>query len=194
MTFRVSGKNFDIGESLRTQIEERIEEAVKKYVDGATYTGHATVDKDGTGFRTYCVLHLSSGVTLEAHGYSHDAHVSFAEAAERMEKRLRRHKRRLRDRHNGQGVDRHAFAEQTAYKIIEPISDESVDQEEYHPVIVAETTSNLHKLSVSDAVMELDMTGSPVIVFRHASHGRVNVVYRRRDGSIGWIDPSSEAA
>lgn len=194
MTFRVSGKNFDIGDSLRTQIEERVADSVKKYLEGGTYSGHATVDKDGTGFRTYYVLHLSSGVTLEAHGYSHDAHVSVAEAADRLDKRLRRHKRRLRDRHNGQGTERHAQSGKTAYAIIEPLSDEIVAQEEYHPVIVAETTSHLHELSVSDAVLELDMTGSPVIVFKHALHGRVNVVYRRRDGSIGWIDPSAEAA
>jgi ribosomal subunit interface protein len=194
MTFRVSGKNFDIGESLRHQIEERIAEAIHKYIEGGTFTGHATVDKDGTGFRTYCVVHLSSGITLEAHGYAHDAHVSFAEAAERMEKRLRRYKRRLRDRHNGQGVDKNSLVSKSAYKIIEPITDAHAEEEEFHPVIVAETTSNLHSLSVSDAVLELDMTGSPVIVFRHASHGRVNIVYRRRDGSIGWIDPSAEAA
>jgi ribosomal subunit interface protein len=194
MTYRVSGKNFDIGESLRRQIEERIAAAIKKYIEGGSYTGHTIVDKDGTGFRTYCVVHLSSGITLEAHGYAHDAHVSFSEAAERLEKRLRRYKRRLRDHHHGQGVDRNITASKNTYTIIEPLTDEHADDEEFHPVIVAETTSNLHRLSVSDAVLELDMTGSPVIVFRHASHGRVNVVYRRRDGSIGWIDPSAEAA
>lgn len=194
MGLRVSGKNLDIGEALRAQIEERLSQAITKYLERGSHAGHVTVSKEGTGFRTYAVLHLSSGVTIEAHASAHDAYASFSETAERIEKRLRRHKRRLRD-HHGAPVNGRAAPEAMPSYVLEPLSDEVVEADgDFHPVIVAENTASLHELSVSDAVMELDMTGSPVVVFRHAGHGRVNVVYRRRDGSIGWIDPPAEAA
>ena len=100
MGLRVSGKNLDVGEALRGQVEARVASALGKYFDG-DYSGHVTVAKDGAGFRTECVLHLSSGVTLEASGAAHDAHASFEQTADRIEKRLRRYKRRLKDRQGG---------------------------------------------------------------------------------------------
>lgn len=193
MTLRVSGKNLDIGEALRGQVEARVEAAISKYAEGATYTGHVTVSKDGTGFKTDCVLHLSSGVTLEAHGNAHDAYASFSESAERIEKRLRRYKRRLRA-HSGNGANGKTAPLEAASYVLEAPGDDVEEAEEFHPIVVAESTTSLHTLSVSDAVQELDFTGAPVVVFRHAGHGGVNVVYRRRDGTIGWIDPSGEVA
>ena len=99
---RVSGKNIDIGESLRAKVETRVAGALAKYFDGS-YSGHVTVAKDGTGFRTDCVLHLTSGITLEASGLAHDAYASFDQTAERIEKRLRRYKKRLKDRSGNRG-------------------------------------------------------------------------------------------
>lgn len=190
MTLRVSGKNLDIGEALRTQVEERVASALSKYFDG-DYTGHVTVAKDGIGFRTECVLHLSSGVTLEASGAAPDAYASFDQTAGRIEKRLRRYKRRLKGRPNG-ASGRDGGAVESAYSIIEAPGEEPREEEgEFHPVVIAETTKSLHRLSVSEAVVELDMTGAPVVVFLHAGTGRLNVVYRRRDGAIGWVDPPS---
>jgi ribosomal subunit interface protein len=190
---RISGRNLDIGEALRAQIEERLAQALTKYMDRGSYSGHVTVGKDGTGFRTDAVVHLSSGVTIEAHGNAHDAYASFGETAERIEKRLRRYKRRLRDHHAGNGAIRPDPIEMNTY-VLETPSDDFEDQGEFHPVIVAESTSSLHEMAISDAVIELDLTGAPVVVFRHAGNGRVNVVYRRRDGSVGWIDPPTAAA
>ena len=97
MALRVSGKNLDVGEALRSQVESRVRSALGKYFDG-DYSGHVTVAKDGAGFRTECVLHLTSGITLEASGAAPDAYLSFDQTAERIEKRLRRYKRRLKDR------------------------------------------------------------------------------------------------
>jgi ribosomal subunit interface protein len=190
MALRVSGQNLDIGEALRAQVEGRVASALSKYVDGA-WSGHVTVARDGSGFRTECVLHLASGITLEASGAAPDAYASFDETAARIEKRLRRYKRRLKDRQAGaerrpQGADGTA---ESAYAVLESPGDEVVDEGEYHPVVIAETTRPIHRLSVGDAVVELDLTGAPVVVFRHAGTGRVNVVYRRRDGAIGWVDP-----
>lgn len=194
MTLRVSGKNIDIGDALRTQVDERLAAAIGKYAEGATYNGHVTVAKDGAGFRTDAVVHLSSGVTIEAHGNAHDAYASFNETAERIEKRLRRYKRRLRDNHHGHGnANGRAAPDPMPSYVIEAPGEDYEDEGEFHPVVVAESTASLHRLAVADAVLELDMTGAPVVVFRHAGHGRVNVVYRRRDGTIGWVDPPADA-
>jgi ribosomal subunit interface protein len=192
MALRVSGKNLDIGEALRSQVQARVAGALTKYVDGP-YSGHVTVTRDGGGFRTDCVLHLTSGITLEASGAAGDAYASFDQTAQRIEKRLQRYRRRLKDR-LGPGSARQAEAVDGAYAIIEEPTDEALEDGAYHPVVIAEDTRALHRLSVSEAVIELDLSGAPVVVFLHASTGRVNVVYRRRDGAIGWVDPTAGQA
>ena len=190
MPFRVSGKNIDIGESLRSRINQRVGEATAKYFDGG-YSGHVTIGKEGFGFRTECVIHLDSGIVLEAQALAADAYASAEQAALRIEKRLRRYKRRLKDRPVAR--DDHAPNEPDvdapSYVIAAPEHDSDEEGTEFNPVIIAETTTALKQLSVSEAVMELDLTGVAVVVFRHAGHGRVNLVYRRSDGHIGWIDP-----
>jgi ribosomal subunit interface protein len=193
MTLRISGKNMDIGEAMRSQVEARLVSALGKYFD-RDYSGHVTVARDGTGFRTDCVLHLASGVTLEASGAAHDAYGSFDQTAARIEKRLRRYKRRLRDRHPTNGRGGEVDGRDAAYTVFQaPEEDwEEGEEAEFHPAVIAETTKALHQRSVSDAVLELDMTGAPLVVFLHAGTGRVNIVYRRGDGMIGWIDPPAE--
>ncbi len=186
MALRVSGKNLDIGEALRSQVQDRMAGALSKFFDGG-YTGHVTVTRDGTGFRTDCVLHLASGMTLEASGAAQDAYSSFDETAGRIEKRLRRYKQRLKD-HPSSPHGRGSGLE-AAYAVFEAPTDESVEQEGYHPVVIAETSKPLHRMAVSDAVMQLDLTGAAALVFIHSSTGRINVVYRRGDGAIGWVDP-----
>ena len=191
MSFRVSGKNIDIGEALRTRVSSRVAEAVDKYFNGG-YSGHVTVGKEAFGFRTECVVHLDSGIILQSDAMAGDANSSADQAAERIEKRLRRYTRRLKDRHAARANGRHAEALSTVDApsyVIEAPQDEADEATEFNPVIIAETTTVLRSMSVSDAVLELDMTGGPVVVFRHAGHGRINLVYRRPDGHIGWIDP-----
>ena len=186
MTLRVSGKNLDIGEALRSQVQARMAGALSKYFDGG-YSGHVTVARDGTGFRTECVLHLTSGMTLEASGAAGDAYASFDQSAMRIENRLRRYKQRLKGRFGPPGGRTNTL--EVPYAVFEAPSDEAVEEETYHPMVIAETTKPLHRFSVSDAVMQLDLTGAAALVFIHASTGRVNVVYRRGDGAIGWVDP-----
>jgi ribosomal subunit interface protein len=191
MAFRVSGKNIEIGEALRTRMDARLAQALAKYFDGG-YSGHLTVGKEGFGFRTECVVHLDSGMVLHADGMAGDAYSSADEAALRIEKRLRRYKGRLKDHHASRGSnDSFAAIDAPSYVIAAPQNDDADEQQtgQFDPVIIAESTTSLRRLSVSEAVMELDMTGAPVVVFRHAGHGRVNLVYRRFDGHIGWIDP-----
>ena len=191
MSFRVSGKNIDLGEALRARVSERIAEATGKYFDGG-FSGHVTVGKEGFGFRTECVIHLDSGIMLEAEALAADAYASAEQAAVRIEKRLRRYKRRLKDhqmaRTDGRARDL-AGIDAQSYVIAAPEHDSEDEVTAFNPVIIAEATTALKRLSVSEAVMELDFTGVPVVVFRHAGHGRINLVYRRADGHIGWIDP-----
>jgi ribosomal subunit interface protein len=191
MSFRVSGKNIDVGDALRARITARIAEATAKYFDRG-YSGHATLEKEGFGFRTECVIHLDSGVVLETVAHAADAYASADQAALRIEKRLRRYKRRLKDypatRVDGEAVNELA-GDARSYIIAAPEQEALEEAIEYNPLIIAETSLELKRFSVSEAVMELDLTGSPVVVFRHAGHGRVNLVYRRSDGNIGWVDP-----
>jgi ribosomal subunit interface protein len=187
MPFRVSGKNIDIGEALRRRVSARLAEALDKFFDGG-YSGHVTVAKEGFGFRTECALHLDSGVTLEAAATAADAYASADHAALRIERRLRRYKQRLKDR---QTIRANAAVdiEAPSYVIAAPEPDGHDEVTALDPVIIAESTTALKRMSVSEAVMELDMTGAPVVIFTHAGHGRLNLVYRRADGHIGWVDP-----
>ena len=191
MPFRVSGKNLDIGDALRTRVNARVADAMRKYFDGG-YSGHVTVGKDGFGFRTECAIHLDSGITLHTDGMAADAYSSADQAALRIEKRLRRYKNRLKDRAASTN-DGAVFAGAQSYVIAAPDHESEDEITDFNPVIIAESTTTLKRLSVSEAVTELDMTGAAVVVFRHASHGRVNVVYRRTDGHIGWVDPPAAA-
>jgi ribosomal subunit interface protein len=196
MSFRVSGKNIDVGETLRSRINERIAEATAKYFDGR-FSGHVTVGKEGFGFRTECVIHLDSGIVLEAEAMAADAYASADQVAGRIEKRLRRYKRRLKN-HQGVAPDgampEPSTIHAASYVIATPEHDSDEDMAGFDPVIIAESTTALKRLSVSEAVLELDLTGAAVVVFRHAGHERVNLVYRRGDGHIGWIDPPTMVA
>jgi ribosomal subunit interface protein len=176
-----------------------VTEALGKYFDGG-YAGHVTVERDGFSFRTECVLHLDSGAVLHAEANDTDAYASADQAASRLERRLSRYKRRLKDRPNDrkgerQGAPRRAEggtateAEVPSYVIETPAAGAEDDIDAFSPTIIAESTTTLRLLSVSEAVIELDLTGAPFLLFRHAGNGRVNLVYRRHDGHIGWIDP-----
>jgi ribosomal subunit interface protein len=185
MSFRVSGKHLDVGEALRERVSDRIAEVVGKYFDGG-YSGHTTLEREGFGFRTECAIHLDSRVTLHAKGMAADAYASADQAALRIEKRLRRYHRRLKD-HRSERFDERGGLEAASYVI--PAPEAQIDG--FAPVIIAEPTAVLKPMSVSEAATELDMTGTPVVVFRHAAHGGINVVYRRRDGNLGWVNPQT---
>jgi ribosomal subunit interface protein len=195
MPFRISGKNIDVGEALRDRINARIVETLSKYFNGG-YSGHLTVGKDGFGFRTECVIHLDSGIMLQADAMAGDAYASADQVAVRIEKRLRRYKNRLKDHQaaRSNGAQMRETIDAPSYVIATPEHEDDAEIGEFNPVIIAESTTSLKQLSVSEAVMELDFSGAPVVVFRHAGHGRVNLVYRRADGHIGWVDPPALVA
>jgi len=191
MTLRISGKSISVGDALRSRVSDRTDEVLRKYFDG-NYSGHITLSKDGFGFRTDCALHLDSGITLEADSNATDAYASADQALLMIEKRLRRYKSRLKDRSARKTYAANAALadiDAPSYVIEAPAGDDEHDETGYSPVIIAEATTSLKRMSVSEAVMELDLTGAACIVFQHGSNGRVNIIYRRQDGNVGWVDP-----
>lgn len=197
MTIRVSGRGINVGDALRERIDARASEVLQKYFSG-NFSGHVTIGKDKAGFRTDCMFHLDSGMTLEADAIAPDAYASADQALLKIEKRMRRYKSRLKDRSARKAhVTAAAIGTLNAASyVIEapgaPEEDDEVEVEAFNPVIIAEASTSLKALSVSEAVMELDLSGSPVVVFLHGNSGRVNLIYRRADGNIGWIDPAAK--
>jgi ribosomal subunit interface protein len=187
MTIQVTGKNLDVGEGLRSYVQERVVHTVEKFI-GREPAGHVRIEKEHGEFRTNCTIHLWQGMSLEAHGMAPDAYQSADRACERLEKRVRRYKRRLR-RHGGGETPRKQTAA-TSY-VIQASQEEREESDEDNPIIIAEAETPVHEMAVSDAVMQMDLSDQSFVVFRNASHGEINVVYRREDGNIGWIDPAT---
>lgn len=189
MTIQVTGKNIDAGEAYKSYVAEKVPVVLGKYV-GDAVTGHFRLEKERGLFRTACSIRLPSGLLLEAHGDGVDAYASADAAMEHLEKRVRRYKRRLKNHHNGRtanGRDEDIAADY----VVRVEDDDSEGADADHPIIVAETERRISELPVSEAVMQLDLNQSSFMVFRNASHGGLNVVYRRADGNIGWIDSKS---
>lgn len=192
MSTQITGKNLDIGESLRAHIDARIDEIGGKY-GGGTVSGHVVVEKLKGAFVTRCSLHHRSGMMLQSEAEAADAYQSAEAAFERLEKRLRRYKRRLRD-HHAEAASRTTEQTPAIDYTIEEAAAEDDAPDGHTPVTIAEASTPVRRLSVSEAVMALDLADAPVVVFRNAGHGGINVVYRRSDGNIGWIDPSAGSA
>ena len=191
MDIQVSGKNIDLGNALQTHVNEKVTDGVTKFFErGADVT--VTFSRERHSVECEMVAHLASGVFLAAHGEAGDAYGAFDESLEKLEKRIRRYKRRLKNHHaNGKAP---LPAENAAFYVLEPLPEETEDDPadaDHDPVVVAESQTTLREMTVGAAVLQLDLAEQPAIVFKNAAHGRINVVYRRRDGHIGWIDPTA---
>ncbi|MFT3722094.1 MAG: ribosome-associated translation inhibitor RaiA [Hyphomonadaceae bacterium] len=200
MQVQIAGKKLEVGAALQERISYGLESRVSKYFN-RTGEAFVTVSKPSWGFSVDCSIHLPSGVTLQAHGEGDDGYQAFEEALNKIEKRVRRYKNRLRDhRTNGNGA-----AEIAAERIILP-RDETDEPDDApgidsgldgdagsSPAIVAESDMAIRTMTVSMAVMQLELADSPAVMFRNAAHGRLNMVYRRPDGNVGWVDPGRDA-
>ncbi|WP_284123901.1 ribosome hibernation-promoting factor, HPF/YfiA family [Parerythrobacter aestuarii] len=189
MDIRVSGHQMDTGTALQDHASDRLNAIVEKYFNRAL-SSHVTFGKAPAGaFACDIVTHVMQGLVLKAHGEAHDAHLALDAAAEKIDKQLRRYKRRLQDRH---AQTAHALKEEeAAYRIFaapEPDEPEEVAGGDA-PLVVAETKVDIPEASVADAVMMLDLRDTNAMFFKNAGTGRHNMVYRRRDGSIGWVEP-----
>lgn len=190
MQIKVTGKNLDVGAALRTHVEDRLKQLQQKYFEGSVHA-HVTVEKVRAGFHTDCALHLATGLVLQAHGNGAEAHPSFDEAAVHLEKQLRRYKRRLKDHHKSRS-EPVRMSEAASY-VISPAPEEEDETSGLNPVVIAEMDAKVPELSVGEAVMQLDISSVPFVLFRNGGHGGLNVVYRRPDGNIGWLDPKPQA-
>jgi ribosomal subunit interface protein len=191
MAIQITGKNIDLGSSLRGYVTDRLEKAFEKYgTDGLS--GHIFVEKEHGRFATQCSVHLRSGLSLQSQGSGNEAYASVDEAMDRLEKRLRRYKRRLKN-HHGTGRENADGLNAVDYTLRQE-DEGDIEDAELAPAIVAETQLAIHELSVGDAVMQMDLAEKAFVIFKNASNGRINVVYRRGDGHIGWIDPDGVSA
>jgi ribosomal subunit interface protein len=194
MQVQVSGKHVDVGDALRSRIVEELSGQIGKFFERGG-SADVVVTRDGNHlFRVDCFVTLASGQQLIGHGHGGDAHSAFGGALDRIEKRVRRYKRRLKNHHglNGRGVE---LAPVTVLRAPEDVEDEAfgvvgmVERAPPAAMVVAETEHPVRTMTVGMAVLELDLSNYPVILFRNAAHGGLSVVYRRPDGNIGWIDP-----
>lgn len=203
MRVQVAGRQMDVGETLRARIASELTGHVEKYFSRAT-EAVVTVGKDPSGCQVDCMVHLSSGMTLQAEGHGADAHLAFADALEKIGKRVRRYKRRLKNHH---ADNKSPLPAETANAyVLAPLAEETDDAPEFAaqassgandegeagrtaPLVIAETTASVRTMPVAMAVMQLDLMEQPALMFRNAAHGGLNLVYRRADGNIGWVDP-----
>lgn len=190
MQIQVSGKQIDIGEALRGHVAASLDAIVSKYF-GDSVDGSVTFSRDGFAYRADCQVHLRSGMTLKAQGKAADIYASFDMAAERLATRLGRYKARLRSHH--QRAERAPEFPAQSF-VIAGEKEEGEEPRSLEPLIVAEAPSVVRTLSVGEAVMQLNLSGDPVLLFRNAASLGLNVVYKRSDGNIGWIDPSFDPA
>lgn len=193
MEIRVSGHQIEIGQALQHHVSDRLNAMIGKYFDRAI-SAHVTVGKGPhDSFTSDIVMHVMQGVILKGSGDAREAHPAFDNAADKIDKQLRRYMRRLKDRHEKM---QHALKEEeaayTVFKSVPQSPEEEAEPEEAGdaaPLIIAETRVDIPEASVSDAVMMLDLRNTGALFFKNAGTGRHNMVYRRQDGSIGWVEP-----
>ena len=189
MDIRVSGHQVETGEALQGHVETRLSGIASKYFSKAL-SAHGTFGRGPHDrFTSDIVMHVMQGLVLKGRGEAQTAHVAFDQAAERIEKQLRRYMRRLQDRHSQSA---HALREEeAAYTVFDSGYFEAEETLSDAPVIVAEMSVDIPESTVSDAVMLMDLRNTPALLFKNTGTGRHNMVYRREDGTIGWVEPKS---
>jgi ribosomal subunit interface protein len=188
MRIQVSGKHIDVGDALRTHVETRIVDVVGKYAERAV-EAVVTFSRDRHEFIADSSVHLSTGLTVQAKHRADEIYACFEGAMDRMEKQVRRYKRRLKDHHRNREFPIEASGAPSYILASGDDHGEDSEPETLQPIIVAEMETRVPYFSVGEAVMQMELAGAVMLVFRNDAHGGVNVVYRRDDGNIGWIDP-----
>ena len=187
MRYQISGKQMDVGEALQTHVKVELGESVAKYAERPT-DAHIIFSKSANEYVCESIVHLSTGLTAQAKAHAHEIYAAFDQCCAKMEKQLRRYKRRLKDHHRdrAQPVE---LSGASSYILASEKEDQDSEPENLQPVIVAEMEMQIPSLSVGEAVMQMELAEAPVLVFRNEKNSGLNVVYRREDGNIGWIDP-----
>ena len=189
MRYQISGKQIDVGEALQSHVKTEVDETVAKYSQRPT-DAMVIFSRDAHNLICDAVVHLSTGLTVQAKGQDADnIYAAFEKCRERMDKQLRRYKRRLKDHHQDR-TEPVEYGGASSYVLdADEETWESQGDTGLQPIIVAEMETRVPTLSVGDAVMQMELAGAPLLVFRNEKHGGVNVVHRRDDGNVGWIDP-----
>lgn len=191
METKVIGRNMDVGDALSQRIEAELPATIQRYFENAVDC-HATITRQQKRFSASLRAHIARGANVESSAAAPDAHAAFDNALGKMAKQLRRYKRKLVSSNHHPGAA-HAEMAATDYVVEDdPDSDEALHGDAGDPVIVAETTMTIPTLTVSAAVMRMDLSGRPALFFKHAASGRMNAVYRREDGNVGWVDPAED--
>jgi len=195
MQIQIVSKGIDVSPALSERIKGRLDEMMDKYIHREG-EAQVVISREGTGFRTICSVHLPSGASMEGQGEAPEAYGASDEALEHIEKRLRRYKRRLKD-HSQKAKAKNM----SLFVLQDPIGDREVDDEsdddanvQDEPMVIAEKQGKIRTLTPSMAALELGLADSGVVVFHNARHGGLNVVFKRPDGNIGWVDPENEKA
>ncbi|MCY3983497.1 MAG: ribosome-associated translation inhibitor RaiA [Roseovarius sp.] len=187
MRYQISGKQIKIGLSLRNYVKAELDPIIAKYAERPT---DATLifSKNASEFACEATIHLSTGLNVQAKAHNHEIYTAFDLCCDKMEKQLRRYKRRLKDHHRSRAVPVE-HSEASSYILASESGDEKSEPDSLQPIIVAEMETRIPSLSVGEAVMQMQLAQAPVLVFMNDGKKSLNVVYRRDDGNIGWIDP-----
>lgn len=189
MRYQISGRQIDIGNALQTHVENELGSVVEKYSQRPT-EAVVVFSKDGHEFVCEAIVHLSTGLTAQAKAHESEIYAAFDRCTEKMDKQLRRYKRRLKDHHKDRPNPVELF-EASSYILAASDNPDETEPETLQPIIIAEMETKIPSLSVGEAVMQMELAGSPVLVFRNEGKSSgLNIVYRRDDGNIGWIDPN----
>ncbi|KPQ06279.1 MAG: SSU ribosomal protein S30P/sigma 54 modulation protein [Rhodobacteraceae bacterium HLUCCA12] len=187
MRYQISGKQIDVGDALQSHVKSELGEVMEKYSQRPT-DALVVFSRDAHAYVCEATVHLSSGLTAQAKAHANEIYAAFDACAEKMDKQLRRYKRRLKDHHRTR-AEPVAFAEAPSYILAADKGANGDEPESLQPIIIAEMEARIPSLSAGEAVMQMELTSSNVLVFRNERHGGLNVVYRRDDGNIGWVDP-----
>lgn len=187
MRYQISGQQIDVGDALQTHVKSELGETVEKYAQRPT-DATVTFSRHAHEFICESTVHLSTGLTASAKGHATEIYAAFESCREKMDKQLRRYKRRLKDHHRERSEPVEFNGAQTYILAANGDADES-EPDTLQPMIIAEMQTKVPSLSVGEAVMQMELAGAPLLVFRNEKHAGVNIVYRREDGNVGWIDP-----
>jgi len=191
MRYQITGKQIDIGKSLQEHVKSELGVVVDKYAERPT-DAVIIFSKSAHEYVCEATVHLSTGLTAQAKAHANDIYGVFDKCSQKMEKQLRRYKRRLKDHHK----DRQQPVELSAassYILAAPEGTEESEPESLQPMVIAEMETKIPSVTVGEAVMQMELAGAPVLVFRNEGNDGINVVYRRDDGNVGWIDPNNMA-
>ncbi|MCF8510198.1 MAG: ribosome-associated translation inhibitor RaiA [Rhodobacteraceae bacterium] len=187
MRYQISGKQIDIGEALQTHVKAELGEVVEKYAQRPT-DAIVVFSKSAHEYVCEATIHLSTGLSAQAKGQASEIYAAFESCREKMDKQLRRYKRRIRNHHQNRPAPVE-YGGASSYILAPTEEPEEDDSGELQPIVIAEMETKIPSVTVGEAVMQLELGGQRMLVFRNEGHGGVNVVYRRDDGNIGWIDP-----